>query len=205
MPCSWIADTRSPRSYGTSARTSIAGSGRASSMAVRSSSMPSPVRDEAKIAFGSRPRSSSRVSSSTRSALLNTTSSGMSRAPTSPITSRTVASWAAGSGCEPSTTCTMTSGVADLLERRAERLHQLVGQVPHEADRVGERVDAAVARPHCAGRWRPASRRGRSRPGRPRSSAGSAATTCRRSCIRRSRRTGSYGACARRAWRRARA
>ncbi len=35
-------------------------------------------------------------------------------------------------------------GVADLLERRAERLDELVRQVPHETDGVGERVDAAV-------------------------------------------------------------
>ena len=35
-------------------------------------------------------------------------------------------------------------GVADLLERRAERLDQLVRQVAHEADGVGERVRALV-------------------------------------------------------------
>ena len=35
-------------------------------------------------------------------------------------------------------------GVADLLERRAERLDELVRQAAHEADGVGERVDAAV-------------------------------------------------------------
>ena len=37
-------------------------------------------------------------------------------------------------------------GLGDLLERRAERLDQLVRQVPDEADGVGQRVDPAVAR-----------------------------------------------------------
>ncbi len=36
-------------------------------------------------------------------------------------------------------------GVGDLLQRRAERLDQLVRQVPDEADGVAHRVDAAVA------------------------------------------------------------
>ena len=35
-------------------------------------------------------------------------------------------------------------GVGDLLQRRAERLDQLVGQVPDEADGVAHRVDPAV-------------------------------------------------------------
>ena len=35
-------------------------------------------------------------------------------------------------------------GLGHLLQRRAERLDQLVGQVPHEADGVGHRVDAPV-------------------------------------------------------------
>ena len=143
-PCSCTAETRSPRSYGTSARTSTAGSGSAASIAARSSSMPSPVRDDTKSAFGSRPRSTSRVSSSTRSALLKTTISRMSRAPTSPITSRTVASCAAGSGCARVDDVHDDVGVADLFERRAEGLDELVRQVAHEADGVGQRVHAAV-------------------------------------------------------------
>ena len=36
-------------------------------------------------------------------------------------------------------------GVGHLLQGRAERLHELVGQVPHEADGVAHRVDPAVA------------------------------------------------------------
>jgi hypothetical protein len=86
------------------------------------------------------------VSSSTRSALLKTTISGMSRAPTSPITSRTVRSCAAGSGWDPSTTWTMTSASPTSSRRRAERLDELVGQVPHETDGVGEGVHAPVDR-----------------------------------------------------------
>ena len=35
-------------------------------------------------------------------------------------------------------------GVAHLFERRAERLDELVRQVPHEADGVGQRVDAPI-------------------------------------------------------------
>src|SRR5918995_1313316 len=44
-------------------------------------------------------------------------------------------------------------GVGDLLQRRAERLDQAVGQVADEAHRVGHRVDAAVAgrRTTCGG------------------------------------------------------
>ena len=37
-------------------------------------------------------------------------------------------------------------GVGDLLQRRAERLDELVRQVPDEADGVAHRVDPAVAR-----------------------------------------------------------
>src|SRR3546814_9188083 len=48
-------------------------------------------------------------------------------------------------------------GVADLLERRAERLHELVRQVADEPDGVGEGVDASV------GGLRPADRRIQSR------------------------------------------
>ena len=40
----------------------------------------------------------------------------------------------------------MTSAVGDLLERRAERLDELVRQVAHEADGVGERVHAGRRR-----------------------------------------------------------
>ena len=60
-------------------------------------------------------------------------------------------------------------GVADLLERRAERLDELVRQVADEADRVGERVDATVGRLGSGGPWHPASRTARSRRARPRS------------------------------------
>jgi hypothetical protein len=37
-------------------------------------------------------------------------------------------------------------GLADLLERRAERLHELMRQVAHEAHRVAQRVEPAVGR-----------------------------------------------------------
>jgi len=43
-------------------------------------------------------------------------------------------------------------GLADLLERRAERLDELMRQVAHEADRVGQRVGAAVRRLGAADR-----------------------------------------------------
>src|SRR5262249_22801017 len=42
--------------------------------------------------------------------------------------------------------------LADLLQRRAERLHQLVRQVADEADRVRQGVDAAVRGPRPADR-----------------------------------------------------
>jgi hypothetical protein len=50
----------------------------------------------------------------------------------------------AGSGSEPSTTCSSRSAAADLLQRGAERVDQLVREVPDEADGVGERVLPAV-------------------------------------------------------------
>ena len=43
-------------------------------------------------------------------------------------------------------------GLHRLLERRAEGLDELGGQVPHEADRVGHRVDAPVGGPAAARR-----------------------------------------------------
>jgi hypothetical protein len=42
-------------------------------------------------------------------------------------------------------------GLADLLQRRAERLDQLVRQVPDEAHRVGQRVDPALGGAGLAG------------------------------------------------------
>jgi len=42
-------------------------------------------------------------------------------------------------------------GLTDLLEGRPERLHELVRQMPDEADRVGEGVDPTLCRPRPAG------------------------------------------------------
>ena len=78
--------------------------------------------------------------------MLNTTSSGMSRAPTSPMTSRTVAIWPAGSGCAASTTCTIRSAspTSSSVERNAST--SWCGRLRTKPDGVGDRVHAAVGR-----------------------------------------------------------
>ena len=53
---------------------------------------------------------------------------------------RTALIWSSGSGSEASTTCTQQVRARRLLQRRAERLDELVRQVPDEPDGVGERV-----------------------------------------------------------------
>ena len=78
------------------------------------------------------------------SALLMTTSSGTSLAPISPSTSRTAASCASRVGVGAVDHVQDQVGVGDLLQRRAERLDQLVRQVPDEADGVGQRVRPAA-------------------------------------------------------------
>ena len=91
-------------------------------------------------------------------------------------------------------------GVGDLLQRRAERLDQLVRQVPDEPDGVGERVVAAV------GGLGPADRRvegGEQRVLDEHAGAGEPvqqARTCRRWCSRRWRPTGPRGGGAPAAW-----
>ena len=49
----------------------------------------------------------------------------------------------AASGAEASSTCSEQIGAARLLERGAERVDQLVGQLADEADGVGQQVGAA--------------------------------------------------------------
>ena len=82
----------------------------------------------------------------TRSALLNTTSSGMSRAPTSPMTSRTVAICPAGSGWAASTTCTIRSAspTSSSVDRNAST--SWCGRLRTKPDGVGDRVHAPVGR-----------------------------------------------------------
>ena len=63
-------------------------------------------------------------------------------------------------------------GGGDLLQRRAERVDQLVRQVPDEADGVGQRVLAAVRRLRPGGPSGPGWRTARSPPARRRRSAG---------------------------------
>ena len=92
-----------------------------------------------------RARPRARSSSPSRSALLRTSSRGFSPAPISSSTSST----ARMSSCRRSARLGGVDDVQDqvgehgLLERRLERLDQLVGQLLDEADRVGEQVVAA--------------------------------------------------------------
>ena len=58
-------------------------------------------------------------------------------------------------------------GLGDLLERRAERLDELVRQRAHEADGVGERVEPPVRRSRRGARSGRGSRTARSRRARP--------------------------------------
>ena len=59
-------------------------------------------------------------------------------------------------------------GVGDLLQRRAERLDELVRQVPDEPDGVGHRVDPAVGGRGTCGWSGPGSRTASPRPARRR-------------------------------------
>ncbi len=88
-------------------------------MARSSSSMPSPVRAETTTAWGSLARIRAMTAGSAASALFSTMISGIRCASTSANTERTAAIWPSGSGCEPSTTCRMTS--ASATSSRVER------------------------------------------------------------------------------------
>ena len=106
------------------------------------------VRAETNTASGSRWRSRASCRSPAASVLFTTSSSrGIvpSRcSPTSTSTWRTALIWSSGSASEASTTCTQQVRVGGLLQRGAERLDELVRQVPDEPDGVGQRVAATV-------------------------------------------------------------
>ena len=108
-------------------------------------------RDEQ--AVGVAQAQSSRASSSSASALLSTSRRGRSPAPISSSTSSTarIISSSSSSGAEASTTCSSRSASARLLQRRAERVDELVGQLADEADGVGQQV-VAPAEPPAARR-----------------------------------------------------
>ena len=126
-------------------------------MRLQQASIPSPVRAETITEPGwaaSSRRASSAASSSQRptaSALLTTSSSGRPSAPISASTVRTASIWPSKSGAEPSTTWTMQVGLAHHLEGGAEGLDHLVGQLAHEADRVGEQHRLPAGQVELAG------------------------------------------------------
>src|SRR5215217_2184308 len=91
---------------------STSGWGRRPATAASRSSIPSPVAAEIIGTPGSRRLRRARVTSSSRSALLRTSSSGTSAAPTSPRTDRTAAICPAGSGWAASTRWTIRSARA---------------------------------------------------------------------------------------------
>ena len=82
---------------------------------------------------------------STRSALLNATSRGLSPAPSSSRTVWTVARCSRRWGSDASTTSMQDVGPVDLLERRPERVDELVRQLVDEAHGVGDDRGLAVA------------------------------------------------------------
>ena len=141
------------------------------------------------------------TSGSATSALLMTMTSLTSVASTSARTARTAEIWPSGSGCDPSTTCSSRSASADLLERGAERLDELVRQ---RADEARPCRRACTARP--SGGLGPADGRVERREqlvldedagaGEPVEDA----RTCPRWCSRRSRRSARRSPCGCRAW-----
>ena len=150
-------DTRSPRSYGTQ-HVDLDRRPRqlAARSAARSSSMPSPGAGRDHHACAARgARSRSTTSGSATSALLMTTSSGTSCGVDLGEHLAHGGELRLGVGVGAVDDVQDQVGVGDLLQRRAERLDQLVRQVPDEADGVGERVVAAV------GGLRPGARSGR--------------------------------------------
>ena len=78
-------------------------------------------------------------------------SSGSSSAPSSRRTSRTASTCSSASGAAASTTWSSEVGAGDLLERRAERLDELVRQLAHEPDGVGQQHRLAAGQPQPPG------------------------------------------------------
>ena len=95
--------------------------------------------------------SSARRSSSSASALLSTSSRGRSPAPISSSTSSTARSISSHLVLRRRGVDDVQDqvGQARLLERRAERVDELVGQLADEADGVGQQVRAAVEAQHA--------------------------------------------------------
>ena len=127
----------------------VARAGRAS-IASSSSSNPRPDRADTTTAWGSRRSRAATVSGSAMSALLMTMSSRTWPASISAEHLAHCGDLLLGGVVRPVDHVQDQVGVDDLLERRSERLDQLVRQVAHEADGVGERVLAAAGRPRPA-------------------------------------------------------
>ena len=127
------------------------------------------------------------------STLFNTSSSGRSTAPISRSTSRTASICASASGALSVDDVQEQVGVDHLLERRPERLDQLVRESAHEADRVGQQHRPRRRAGRAAGSSGRGSRRAGPRRARPLGSAGSAASTSPRSCSRPARPWGCAG------------
>ena len=111
--------------------------------------MPAPVRAETNTASGHGRLSRSSVSSSAASILLTTSSSGTRVGADLGEHLADRADLLLRVGVRAVDDVHDQVGVGDLLQRRAERLDELVRQVPDEADRVGQRVDPAVRRPRA--------------------------------------------------------
>ena len=145
-------DARAARPGGRPRRTAAAARPAASGARTRPRSAragrraPRPSRAETSTRVGMRRRSSARRSASIRSALLSTSSRGFSPAPISSSTSSTAASISSSSSSSARRVDDVQDQVGEprLLERRAERVDELMRQLADEADGVGEQVRAAV-------------------------------------------------------------
>ena len=113
LPYSRTRDMSEPAAYGSNASTCTFGVGSIDSTFSRSASTPSPENAETIYASGINASTRSRAASSIRSALLNATIVGIVSTPSmSESTSLTASICENGSGCDPSTTCTIKSASA---------------------------------------------------------------------------------------------
>ncbi len=106
--------------------------------------MPSPVRAETNTASGSSPRSTRRSLGVDEVGLVEHDDLGHVAGAHLADDVAHGGDLAGGVGVRGVDDVHDQVGVADLLERRPERLDQLVRQVAHESDGVGERVHPAV-------------------------------------------------------------
>ena len=160
-------------------------------MSARSSSSPAPVRAETTIECFSWRRSRSSTSGSARSALLTTTISGTSVAPTSASTVPDGGDLALGVGVRAVDDVQEQVGLGDLLERGAERLDELVRQLRGRSRRCRRACRSRPSGGLGAAHRGVEGREQRvldehARAGEPVEQR----ATCRRWCSRRSRRDG---------------